>query len=154
MPEPSPPRCRTTNWSSRTAALRNRGALAVWSDPDMVRQASKSGKRGRPETFSDAAIQTCLRLEMLSGLPLRQAAGRAGSLIRMAGRDWPVPDFPAVCRRQARIAVQIPYRGSGQPLNLLIAFRDIVAQCPAELRMAPMTRGVALAQSSAEALRR
>lgn len=38
----------------------------------------------------------------------------------MAGLDWPVPDYSTLCRRQARIAVQIPYRGSGQPLSLLI----------------------------------
>ncbi len=38
----------------------------------------------------------------------------------MAGLDWPVPDYSTLCRRQARIQVQIPYRCSGQPLNLLI----------------------------------
>ena len=38
----------------------------------------------------------------------------------MAGLDWPVPDYSTLCRRQARIAVQVPYRTSGQPLNLLI----------------------------------
>ena len=38
----------------------------------------------------------------------------------MAGLDWPVPDFSTLCRRQARLVVQIPYRTSGQPLNLLI----------------------------------
>ncbi|GHH06494.1 hypothetical protein GCM10010961_45200 [Pseudodonghicola xiamenensis] len=38
----------------------------------------------------------------------------------MAGLDWSVPDYSALCRGQARIAVQIPYRCSGHPLNLLI----------------------------------
>ena len=120
MPKPTPTRYRTTNWSTYTASLRQRGSLSVWFDPDMVWHAEKSGKRGRPETFSEAAIQTCLTLKVLFGLPLRQTVGLVESLIQMAGLDWPVPDFSTLCRRQARIVVQIPYRASGQPLNLLI----------------------------------
>lgn len=98
----------------------------------MAWYTEKSGKRRRPETFSEeedrktvrgtvfptSAIQTCLTFKVLFGLPLRQAVGLVGSLIRMVGLDWPVPDFSTLCRRQARIAVQIPYRASGQPLNL------------------------------------
>ncbi|BAQ70394.1 transposase [Rhodovulum sulfidophilum] len=120
MPKPTPTRYRTTNWSTYNASLRQRGSFSVWFDPDMVWHAEKSGKRGRPETFSDAAIQTCLTLKVLFGLPLRQTVGLVESLIRMAGLDWPVPDFSTLCRRQARLAVQIPYRAPGQPLNLLI----------------------------------
>ena len=89
----------------------------------MVWNAEKSGRRGRPETFSDAAIQACLTFKVLFGLPLRQTVGLVESLIRMAGLDWPVPGFSTLCRRQARIAVQIPYRASRQPLNLLIPSR-------------------------------
>ena len=120
MPTLSLPRYRTTNWSDYNAALRRRGSLSVWFDPDMVWHAEKSGKRGRPETFADAAIQTCLTLKVLFGLPLRQTVGLVESLIRLAGLDWPVPDFSTLCRRQARITVQIPFRASGQPLNLLV----------------------------------
>ncbi|BAQ70280.1 transposase, IS4 family protein [Rhodovulum sulfidophilum] len=54
------------------------------------------------------------------GLSLRQTAGLVASLLEMAGPDWPVPDYSTLCRRQARIAVQIPYRRSGTPLNLRI----------------------------------
>ncbi len=120
MPKPSPIRYRTTNWSDYNAALRKRGSLSVWFDPEMVWHAGKTGKCGRPETFSDAAIQTCLTLKVLFGLPLRQTVGLVESLIQMAGLDWPVPDYSTLCRRQARIAVQIPYRASEQPLNLLV----------------------------------
>ncbi len=51
---------------------------------------------------------------------LRQTVGLVESLIRMAGLDWPAPDYLTLCRQQARIAVQVPYRASGEPLNLLI----------------------------------
>ncbi len=76
----------------------------------MVWHAEKTGKRGRPETFSDAAIQTCLTLKVLFGLPLRQAVGLVESLIQMAGLDWPVPDYSTLCRWQARIAAGPPVR--------------------------------------------
>ncbi len=51
MPKPSPTRYRTTNWADYNAALRKRGSLSVWFDPEMVWHADKTGKRGRPETF-------------------------------------------------------------------------------------------------------
>ncbi len=42
------------------------------------------------------------------------------SLLRMAGLDWPVPDYSTLCRRQKTLAVQIPYRRASGPLNLLV----------------------------------
>ena len=41
-----------------------------------------------------------------------------GSLLKMAGLDWPVPDTSTLCRRQKTVTIQIPYRRSGAPLNL------------------------------------
>lgn len=120
MPKPANTRYRTTNWAHYNASLKRRGSLSIWFDPDMSWQADRSGKRGHPETFSDSAIQTCLTLKVLFGLPLRQTVGLVASLIEMAGLGWPVPDYSTLCRRQARIAVQIPYRRSKAPLNLLI----------------------------------
>ncbi len=121
MPKPSPTRYRTTNCSDYNAALRKRGSLSVWFDPEMVWHAGKTGKRGRPETFSDATIQTRLTLKVLFNLPLRQMVGLVDSLIQMAGIDWQAPNYSTLCHQQAQIAVQIPYRASGQqPLILWI----------------------------------
>jgi len=120
MPKPSSPRYRTTNWPDYNAALRRRGSLSIWFDPTMAWHATKTGKRGHPETFSESAIQTCLTLKVLFGLPLRQTVGLVASLIEMAGLDWPVPDHSTLCRRQARLAVQIPYRRPDGPVTLLI----------------------------------
>ena len=107
-------RYRTTNWSAYNAALFKRGSLSVWFDLDMVWQAEKSGKRGRPETFSDATIQACLTLKVLFGLPLRQTVGLVESLIRMAGLDWPVRITRrfAGARRGSRCRSRIVHPGS------------------------------------------
>ena len=53
-------------------------------------------------------------------LPLRQTAGMVASLLKLTGLAWPVPDFSALCRRQRTLAVQVPYRRSDGPLNLLV----------------------------------
>lgn len=66
----------------------------------MAWHAPHEGRPGRPPVFSDAAIQFCLSIKVLFKLPLRQTAGMVASLLRLAGLDWPVPDFSKLCRRQ------------------------------------------------------
>ena len=86
----------------------------------MVWTPLPSGKRNRLQQISDAAIQTCLRLKVLFGMPLRQTTGFIQSLLRLVGLDWAAPDFSTLCRRQQTLNVSLPYRGSTEPLNILI----------------------------------
>lgn len=120
MTRPAPTRYRTLNWPAYNVALRERGSLTVWFDPFMTWKAAPSGKRGRQQVFSDAAIQACLTIKVLFGLPLRQTTGFVASLLRLAGLDWPVPDYSTLCRRQRSLKVLLPYRGARGPLNLLV----------------------------------
>jgi len=120
MSKPAPPSWQTTNWPAYNAALRQRGSLLVWFDPETEWLAVPRGRRGRLETFSESAIQTCLSLKALFGLPLRQTEGLMASLLKLAGLDWPVPDFSTLCWRQKGLTVQIPYRSSTGALHLLI----------------------------------
>ena len=120
MSKPAPTRYRTLNWSSYNAALRERGSLMVWFDPSTPWHAAPSGKRGAQPVYSDAAIQACLTVKVLFGLPLRQTTGFVASLLELAGLDWPVPDYSTLCRRQKALAVQLPYRGASGPLHLLV----------------------------------
>jgi len=127
MSKPAAPTYRTTNWRSYNSALRQRGSLLIWFDPETEWLAAPRGGRGRPATFSDAAIQTCLMLKALFGLPLRQTTGLVASLLKLAGLDLPVPDFSTLCRRQKGLTVQIPYRPSTGALHLLIDSTGIKA---------------------------
>lgn len=127
LSKPACPTYRTTNWAAYNAALRQRGSLLIWFDPDMEWLAMPRGRRGRPATFSDAAIQTCLMLKALFGLPLRQAEGLVASLLKLAQLDWPVPDFSTLCRRSSSLTVQIPYCPSTGALHLLIDSTGIKA---------------------------
>ena len=128
MSRPTPPTYRTTNWRSYNAALKQRGSLLIWFDPETVWLAAPTGKRGRSATFTDAAIQACLTLKALFGLPLRQTTGLVASLLELAGLDWPVPDFSTLCRRQKGLRVAIPYRRRTGALHLLIDSTGIKAE--------------------------
>ena len=120
MSKSKPTRYRTTNWCSYNASLKKRGSLTVWFDPVMVWEGLPTGRRGRRQSYSAAAIQTCLTLKVLFGFALRQTMGFVESLLRLAGLAWSVPDFSTLSRRQKSLTVDIAYRGSDGPLHLLI----------------------------------
>ena len=117
MSKPTPARYRTLNWSACNAALHERVSLTVWFDAAMPWRATPSGKRGAQPAYSDAAVQACPTVEVLFGLPLRRTTGFGASLLKLADLDWPVPDVPALCRRQRILAVQLPYRSSAAPFT-------------------------------------
>ena len=124
----TPTKYKTTNWSAYNDSLKRRGSLSIWFDPEMVWVPPPSGRRGRQQSFSDAAIQACLTLKVLFGMPLRQTTGFVQSLLRLIGLDWSVPDFSTLCRRQKTLNVSLPYRGGTGPLNLLIDSTGIKAE--------------------------
>ena len=128
MSKPTPPVYRTTNWRDYNAALRQRGSLSIWFDAETQWQAEPTGKRGRQPVFSAAAIQTCLTLRALFGLPLRQVTGMVASLLALAGLDWPVPDYSTLCRRQKGLLVAIAHRPGTVALHLLIDNTGIKAE--------------------------
>ena len=98
----TPTKYKTKNWSSYNDSLKQRGSLSIWFDPEMVWTPPPSGKRGRQQQFSDAAIQTCLTLKVLFGMPLRQTTGFVQSLLRLLGLDWAAPEQLLVTMRSMR----------------------------------------------------
>lgn len=71
MTRPLPPSYKTKNWPAYNEALRQRGSLTIWLDPDMVWVPPPSGKRGLQPQYSDAAIQTCLTMKVLFGMAIK-----------------------------------------------------------------------------------
>jgi IS5 family transposase len=120
MPKPPAPKYRTTNWTEYNAALKQRGSLEIWFDPEMDWLSAPRGRPGRPRRFSDSAIELCLTLKVLFNLPLRQATGLVASLLKMAGLDWAVPDYTTLCRRQKTLDVALGGRPSSGGLHLLV----------------------------------
>ena len=93
---------KTKNWSSYNDSLKRRGSLSIWFDLEMVWTPPPSGKRGRQQQFSDAAIQTCLTLKVLFSMPLRQITGFVQSLLRLFGLDWAAPEQLLVTMQSMR----------------------------------------------------
>ncbi|MFA3920493.1 IS5 family transposase [Ruegeria hyattellae] len=124
----APTKYKTRNWPSYNTALKQRGSLSIWFDPEVIWVPPPSGKRGRQQQFCDAAIQTCLTTKVLFGMPLRQTIGFVESLLRLAGLDWAAPDYSTLCHRQKTLNVSLPYRGGTGPLNLLIDSTGIKAE--------------------------
>jgi len=124
----TPTTYKTTNWSNYNRSLKQRGSLSIWFDAGMEWEAKPSGRRGRQHAYSDAAIQACLTIKVLFGLPLRQTTGFVESLLELVGLDWAVPDFSTLCRRQRILPVAVPYRGSAGPLHLLVDSTGIKAE--------------------------
>jgi hypothetical protein len=84
----TPTNYKTKNWSHYNRALKQRGSLSIWFDAEMAWEAKPSGHRGRQQAYSDAAIQACLTMKVLFGLPLRQTTGFVESLLEFIGLDW------------------------------------------------------------------
>ena len=100
---------RVTNWREYEAALKRRGDVTFWFDEDAVAgwKPSKGERRpGGQAQYSDLAIVTVLTLRMVFSLPLRQAEGFVGSLLRLMNLDLAVPDHTTLSRRSG--TVQIP----------------------------------------------
>lgn len=95
----TPTKHKTKNWPSYTTALKHLGSLSICFDLEMIWRLPTTGRLGRQCQFSDAAIQACLTLKVLFGMPLRQTTGFVESLVRLVGLDWAVPDCNTLCRR-------------------------------------------------------
>ncbi len=127
MNRPTPPTYKTLNWPSYNKAIKRRGSLTIWFDPAMTWEADPTGKRGRQPVYRDAAVQTCLTMTVLFGMALRQTTGCVESRLCLIGLDRDVSDFSTLSRRQKTLKVNIPYRGSGGPLHLLIDTEPVSA---------------------------
>ena len=76
-------RYRVQNWPEYDRAPQRRGSLTVWVTPEALAawQPPRTGRRGRPRDYSDAAIETGHLLRLAFGRPWRQTEGLLRSLL-------------------------------------------------------------------------
>ena len=116
-------RYRVRNWSEYDRALVNRGNLTVWFDEESIAQGwtpPRPKGRGKPGSYSDLAIQTCLTIKTLFRLPYRATEGLMRSLMRLCGLDLPVPDHTHMSRRAATLSAAIPRRKRKGPIHVVV----------------------------------
>ena len=89
------------NWSAYNEYLRLRGDVLIWFDPELLPgwRAGRRRKRGGQLIYSDVAIELCLTLRVVFGLPLRQTQGFVRSVFRLMDLGLPIPDFSTLSRR-------------------------------------------------------
>jgi Transposase DDE domain. len=114
---------RIRNWREYNAALVERGSLTFWFDEEVIQSwhpQGRSGRRGRPVTYADVAIQCMLILKGMFHLPLRATEGLFKSVVEGLGLELLVPDYTTVCRRQQRLEVSLPRVSRGEPLHVVV----------------------------------
>jgi IS5 family transposase len=114
---------RLRNWKQYNSYLVNRGGLTIWVSQDVIntwRNHSRSGRRGKPRYYSDAAILCMAMLEELYNLPLRQTEGLMASIIELLRVELAVPDYSTLCRRRRLLTVCLPKRKTSEPLHLVV----------------------------------
>jgi len=74
--------------------LRQRGDITIWLTEAALAawRLAKTGFRGRPQEYSDLAIETALFIRQAFSLPLRQTEGFMNSLSRLMKSIISIPD--------------------------------------------------------------
>jgi len=118
-------RYRVQNWPAYDRALQQRGSLTVWVTPEALAawQPPRTGRRGRPRDYSDAATETGHLLRLAFGRPWRQTEGLLRSLVALLGLEVGVPDHTTFARRSPGLVLAAALgqaQASGGPVHVVI----------------------------------
>ena len=114
---------RLRNWSQYNKALVQRGSLTLWVGDDIIEQwrnHQRTGRRGKPSTYSDTAILCMATLAEVYRLTLRATEGLMRSVIRLLGVELAVPDYTTLSRRRRSLEIELPRREKSAPLHLVV----------------------------------
>lgn len=99
---------RIKNWKQYNQALIQRGSLTLWVSQEVIDGWKYDGENqhGGQFTYSDLAIETCLKLRLVYHLGLRQTQGFVASLFGLLDLDeTPVPNYSTLSRRHDGLPV-------------------------------------------------
>ena len=114
---------RIRNWKHYNQSLINRGSITFWFDEETIaswQSVKRSGKPGRPNTYSDAVIRCGLAVKAVFRLTLRSLQGFFKSIIALLKLDLKSPHYSTFCDRAK--GLQIPMRKwlkSGEKLHII-----------------------------------
>lgn len=114
---------RIRNWPEYNQSLVNRGSITFWFSEDSIANwysIERTGKPGRPNTYSDNAIRCGLMIKVVFRTALRALQGFVKSLIEGLGLDIICPHYSVFSRRAKDL--RIPLRKllkPGEKLNVV-----------------------------------
>lgn len=115
---------KVRNWKEYNQALVDRGKVFFWITDEAIQnweEQQKTGKRGKPRTFSNTAIETALTLQQVFHMPLRSCEGFIESILRKLGAPVQTPDYSTLSIRGKTLTVQIRVRPiTHEPLHIVI----------------------------------
>ena len=99
------PKYKVTNWPEYNDSLRQRGDITIWFTDAAISEwrPAKTGARGRPQEYSDHAMETAILIRQVFHLPLRQTEGFMNSLTRLMSAAIRIPDFSSISRRSIEL---------------------------------------------------
>ena len=117
---------KVRNWKEYNEELVKRGSIFFWieqSAEDNWNNPPKTGKRGRPELYSDIAIETCLTLKYVFRLNLRATEGFINSLFLLMKVSLSSPDYSTLSLRETTLSVTIhagKERDANETLHIVV----------------------------------
>jgi IS5 family transposase len=114
---------RLRNWPQYNKALVQRGSLTLWVSDEVLtrwRNHERTGRRGRPETYTATAILTMATLQEVYHLTLRASEGLTRSLLKLLGVELATPDYTTLCRRRQKLEIVLPRRHKDTPLHVVV----------------------------------
>ena len=120
---------RTRNWKEYNRALVNRGSITFWFSDDAIANwysVGRTGKPGRPDIYSDSAIQCGLMIKVVFHAALRALQGFVRSLIEGLRLDIVCPHYSVFSRRAKDL--RIPLRKllkPGEKLNVVLTRQEL-----------------------------
>ncbi len=114
---------KINNWPEYNRSLVNRGNITLWFSPE-VSQSWKSSKkhrgRGRPQEYSDAAIECCLAIRTLYRLPLRATQGFFEGICALLSLDLKIPNYTLLSKRGSLEKMKLNALESKEPINVVL----------------------------------
>jgi len=112
---------RIRNWSEYNKALVQRGSITIWFSPEASEKwlAKNTGRKGRPQTYSNEAILCALMLKAVYHLPLRALRGLLLSIVGLLGLPLPIPCYTRICRRSRELGQGIQRISRKLPTDLV-----------------------------------
>ena len=110
------------NWSQYNKSLIQRGSITLWFSNEYIekwRPSSLSGKKGRPNFYSDDAILCCLMIRTIYHLPLRSLQGFLFSIARLLNLSISIPSYTQICRRAKGLGKKLKKLSSRRPYDIV-----------------------------------
>ena len=114
---------KISNWSQYNKSLINRGSLTFWITEDAIRSwrsTKNTSKVGRPEKYSDSAIQAICMVRFFFHLTLRSTEGFIRSLFTIMQISLPTPSYSQISKRMKWLDLDYKNLSRHKPAHIAI----------------------------------